>query len=148
MYNRAAFDKAYKKLESGHTGILIADVDRFKQYNDRFGHDVGDRVLYMAADALKRRFREEDHISRIGGDEFCVIMPERDHSAGKEICEWIREINQELAENSGDLPPVTLSAGIAFWNRPNAQGSLFQDADSALLDVKKKREDCCAVYTG
>ena len=53
-----------------------------------------------------------------------------------------------MATIAGPLPPVTLSAGIAFWNRPNAQGSLFQDADSALLDVKKKREDCCAVWGG
>lgn len=148
LYNRAAFDKAYKNLESEHTGIMIADVDRFKQYNDRFGHDVGDRVLCMAAEALKKHFREEDLVSRIGGDEFCVIMPGLDHSCGNEICDRIREINKELSEYSGDLPPVTLSAGIAFWNRPNARGTLFQDADSALLDIKKKREDCCAVYKG
>ena len=148
LYNRAAFDKAYAAFEDKDIGVIIADVDRFKQYNDSFGHDVGDRVLVMAADALKKHFRDEDHISRIGGDEFCVIMPGMDQSCGEDICRRIRQINQELAENSGDLPPVTLSAGIAFWNRPNPSGSIFKDADSALLDIKKKREDCCAVYQG
>ena len=148
LNNRAAFDSAYKSFGEREIGVIVADVDRFKQYNDRFGHDAGDRVLCMAADALKARFREEDHISRIGGDEFCVIMPGLSQSSGEEICKRIREINRELAENSGDLPPVTLSAGIAFWDRPNPRGNLFKDADSTLLELKQKHEDCCAVYQG
>ena len=56
------------------------------------------------------------------------------------------QINQELAENCGDLPPITVSAGIAFWNRPQADGSLLKDADSALMDLKKTRDKSCAVY--
>ncbi len=148
LYNRAAFDKAYKKYENEHIGIIITDVDRFKQYNDQFGHDIGDRVLRMAADALKCHFRDEDYVCRIGGDEFCIIMPDMDHCRGDEIRERMLEINQELAENSGELPPITLSSGIAFWNRPNPRESIFKDADSTLLDLKKKREDCCAVYQG
>ena len=148
VYNRAAFDKAYKKLENQQIGIIVADVDRFKQYNDQFGHDVGDRVLSVVAETLKNHFREEDCICRIGGDEFCVIMPGMDHCRGEEIRERMIQINRELAENSGDLPPITLSSGIAFWNRPNPQGSIFKDADSTLLELKKHRTECSAVYKG
>ena len=148
VYNRAAFDKMYRMRERDMIGVVVVDVDHFKQYNDEFGHDVGDRVLCEAADALKRHFRNEDHISRIGGDEFCVIMPGAGQSMGEKIREKFREINQELAEGKENLPPITLSAGVAFWDRPSPKGSLFKDADSALLTLKKTRDDCCAIYPG
>ena len=146
LYNRAAFDKTYRKLEKQpHVGLVIVDVDHFKQYNDEYGHDVGDRVLCIAVEAMKRHFRNVDHISRIGGDEFCIIMPGTDYCQAEAVCQKIRKINRELAENSGDLPPVTVTAGIAFWDRPYPQGSLFKDADCALLDMKKTRHDCCRI---
>lgn len=149
VYNRAEFDQIYSTAgEAEHTGLIVVDVDHFKQYNDEFGHDVGDKVLCMAAEALKSHFFFKDHISRIGGDEFCVIMPGTDQAHGEMMLEKIRQINRELADNRGDLPPVTLSAGIAFWDRPDPNGTLFQDADSTLLDLKRTRADCCAVYTG
>lgn len=148
VYNRAAFDKIYRMRERDMIGIVVVDVDHFKQYNDEFGHDIGDRVLCEAAEALKRNFRNEDHISRIGGDEFCVIMPGAGQALGDTIRDKFRQINKELAESNEDLPPVTLSAGVAFWDRPNPKGSIFRDADSALLGLKKTRDDSCAVYGG
>ena len=148
VYNRAAFDKMYRMREKDTIGIVVVDVDHFKQYNDEFGHDIGDRVLCEAAAALKRNFRNEDHISRIGGDEFCVIMPGTSQAMGNKIREKFVEINKELAEGNEDLPPITVSAGVAFWDRPKPKGSIFKDADSALLDLKKSRDDCCAVYPG
>ena len=60
--------------------------------------------------------------------------------------EKIRKINRELSQISDELPSITISAGIACWDRPDPQGSLFKDADTALLGVKKTRKDCCAVY--
>ena len=146
VFNRAAFDKAYKEFEGKQTGIIVVDVDHFKQYNDEYGHDIGDRVLCIVADALKRYFREEDHISRIGGDEFCVILPDMHHNHTWAVKEKIRKINRELSQISDELPSITISAGIACWDRPDPQGSLFKDADTALLGVKKTRKDCCAVY--
>ena len=149
VYNRTDFDRYYRQIEkTQNVGIVVVDVDHFKQYNDDFGHDIGDRVLCTAVDAMKRHFRSVDHISRIGGDEFCVIMPRTSQKDGRQISGKIHEINRELSEQNGDLPPVTISAGVAFWDRPNPDGSLFKDADTALLDVKKTREDCCAVWGG
>ena len=149
VYNRTEFDRYYRQIEkTQNVGIIVVDVDHFKQYNDEFGHDIGDRVLCTAVDAMKRNFRTVDHISRIGGDEFCVIMPRTSQKDGRRISEKIHEINRELSEAGGDLPPVTISAGIAFWDRPDPDGSLFKDADTILLDIKKTREDCCAVWGG
>lgn len=149
VYNRTEFDRYYRQVEKlQNVGIIVVDVDHFKQYNDEYGHDIGDRVLCAAVEAMKRNFRTVDHISRIGGDEFCVIMPRIGQKDAAGICEKIHDINRELSEKSGDLPPVTISAGIAFWDRPDPEGSLFKDADTVLLEMKKTREDCCAVWGG
>ncbi len=146
--NRAAFDKAYREAEGGQIALLIADVDHFKQYNDEFGHDIGDKVLQTTADALKHHFRTEDLICRIGGDEFCVIMPGICQSRAGNIRDRIERINAELAQTAAHLPPITLSAGVACWDRPNPKGSLFTDADHVLLELKKTRDTCCAIYQG
>lgn len=149
VYNRDAFDKVYRQVENQeHIGLIVIDVDHFKQYNDDFGHDIGDKVLCTAVDAIRRQFGGVDHISRIGGDEFCIIMPGEDQEQAERIREKIIRINEDLAESSRKLPPITISAGIAFWDRPNPKGSLFKDADSALMELKKTRNDCCAVYNG
>ena len=149
VYNRTEFDRYYRQIEKQqNVGMIVADVDHFKQYNDEFGHDIGDRVLCTAVEAMKRHFRTVDHISRIGGDEFCVIMPRTGQKDAGKIREKILEINRELSEENGDLPPVTISAGVAFWNRPDPDGSLFKDADTVLLELKKTRDDCCAVWGG
>ena len=149
VYNRTEFDRYYRQIEKlQNVGIIVVDVDHFKQYNDEYGHDIGDRVLCAAVEAMKRNFRTVDHISRIGGDEFCVIMPRTGQRDAAGISGKIHDINRELSENNGDLPPVTISAGVAFWDRPTPDGSLFKDADTALLDLKKTRDDCCAVWGG
>ena len=147
VYNRTEFDRYYRQIEkTQNVGIIVADVDHFKQYNDEYGHDIGDRVLCAAVEAMKRNFRSVDHISRIGGDEFCIIMPRTGQKDAEKISEKIHEINKELSEEGGDLPPVTISTGVAFWDRPDPDGSLFKDADTVLLELKKTRGDCCAVW--
>lgn len=148
LFNRADFDRLFSIVETDQIGLVVADVDHFKQYNDEFGHDIGDRVLRLASAALKHHFRAEDHVCRIGGDEFCVIMPGLCHADGEKVVERVVAINRELADAGSDLPPITLSAGVAFWNRPNPKGTIFKDADSALMDLKKTRDGCCAVYRG
>ena len=149
VFNRTEFDRYYRQIEkTQNVGIIVVDVDHFKQYNDEYGHDIGDRVLCTAVEAMIRNFRTVDHISRIGGDEFCIIMPRTGHQDGAKISEKIRDINRALSGQNGDLPPVTISAGVAFWDRPNPEGSLFKDADTVLLELKKTRDDCCAVWGG
>ena len=148
LKNRSEFDRLYKESKEEKVGIMIADVDRFKQFNDEFGHEVGDRVIKVVADKLTEHFRPEDHVCRIGGDEFCVIMPGIGQEQAGAVTDIIRKINHELQGTGTGLPPITISAGFAFWNRPNPGESLFRDADDTLLSVKKTRTDCCAVYPG
>ena len=148
LYNRGEFDRVYSRAENEKVGIMIADVDRFKQFNDEFGHEVGDRVLKAVAAKLTEHFRTEDFVARIGGDEFCVIMPGTNQQDAAVMIEKIEQINRELQEITDDLPPVSISAGFAFWDRPNPGESLFHDADATLLELKKTRTVCSAAYPG
>ena len=148
LYNRGEFDRVYSRAENEKVGVMIADVDHFKQFNDEFGHEVGDRVLKAVAAKLTEHFRAEDFVARIGGDEFCIIMPGTSQVDAPVMIEKIEQINRELQETGDDLPPITISAGFAFWDRPNPGVSLFHDADTTLLDLKKTRTVCSAAYPG
>ena len=146
VYNRAAFDKAYHLYRDARIGLLVVDVDKFKHYNDDYGHDIGDRVLTRVAEALKSSFREEDHISRIGGDEFCIIMMNAGMDQAERVYRTVQKINRTLKKPDGDLPSITISVGAAFWDRPNPKAGIMKDADTALLEIKKEHAVNCAIY--
>ena len=147
LFNRADFDRVYREYKAESIGVLVADVDHFKLFNDEYGHDIGDRVLKKVADALRTHFRSEDHISRIGGDEFCVIMRKMDSSQAGTVQEKIRQINQLLAsDEEDDLPPISISAGVAFSDREKPGPDIFKDADMALLQGKRHGRTVCQVY--
>ena len=146
VWNRAAFDKAYRLYRGGQVGILVVDVDHFKQFNDDHGHDTGDRVLVRVANTLKRYFREDDYISRVGGDEFCIILLDVCQEQADHIYRTVAKINEALAVSAEDLPPISISVGAAFWDRPDPAADIMKDADTALLQVKKSRASNCIVY--
>ena len=146
LYNRAAYEKAYKALHSGNVAVLVVDVDKFKHFNDSYGHDVGDLVLKRVAEVLQSSFRSEDHISRIGGDEFCVIMRHADSSLSELVQGKVQRMNETLSKPDKGTPPITLSVGIAFWDRKNPTDDIFKDADTALYRVKKNGSSGCSVY--
>ena len=74
VLNRTAYEDIMKRHGDENLAFIIVDIDYFKQINDTYGHKVGDKALIRVADALKKSFRSDDHICRIGGDEFAVIM--------------------------------------------------------------------------
>ncbi|OVX06080.1 hypothetical protein BME42_05115 [Klebsiella pneumoniae] len=78
LYNRRGFEKMYESISSGkQVNIIAIDIDHFKQVNDRFGHDAGDKVLQELATLLKEICRENDFICRFGGEEFVIVIPEK-----------------------------------------------------------------------
>ena len=146
VYNRAAYEKTYKSLHGSGVGLLVVDVDKFKHFNDTYGHDVGDLVLKRVAEVLMHNFRSEDHVSRIGGDEFCVIMRHTGSSLKELVVGKVEKMNQILSKPDKGTPPITLSVGIAFSDRENPSGDLFKDADTALFRVKNNGRGGCSVY--
>ena len=144
VYNRAGYELIRTSVDLSSTAMLLFDADTFKEINDTFGHETGDRVLKKISAALKNNFRSDDYICRIGGDEFVVFMVHISGDPGKLIEDKVIRINQELSNVADGLPPITLSAGVSFDPENTDPAEMFRQADIALYYVKDNgRNDCC-----
>jgi diguanylate cyclase (GGDEF)-like protein len=117
---------------------MMIDIDHFKTVNDTYGHDTGDEVLRKLCQLIKRNVREVDIISRYGGEEFAIILPEADLTAAREIAERLRRaVEQMLGDSNSRLPRITISLGITAMraDTPNLE-NLIHMADIALYAAK------------
>ncbi|MEE1158433.1 MAG: diguanylate cyclase, partial [Atopobiaceae bacterium] len=146
LYNRSAYDFMRHDLDMSKNALLLADVDKFKSINDTYGHDVGDLVLKRVAEVLKYSFRATDLVFRLGGDEFVVIMSNADSSMRDLVRRKIEQANVMLQKPTDDLPPTSLSVGVAFADRENPEGDIFKDADTALYRMKEAGRCGCYIY--
>lgn len=112
--------------------IAIFDLDHFKQINDRFGHNVGDRVLKRVAADASRELRHDDMLGRFGGEEFVILFP----AAGAEVALKVAERVRHRIEASSSEPPVTISIGVAELVLGETDESLLRRADEALYLAK------------
>lgn len=127
--------------------LILVDVDNFKSVNDTYGHAVGDAILKRVSKLLAEGFRSIDHVCRIGGDEFAVVMMDVTGDLGYTIEDKIGEINKQLAAQEENVPAVSLSVGAEFMDRENPGESLFKDADRALYYVKEHGRNGCRIYS-
>jgi len=148
LFNRGAYDLLMESTDKRHMALILIDVDYFKTVNDTYGHAVGDRVLKRVADLMRTSFRSVDILCRIGGDEFVVVMTRVNSSLSQLVQNKIGRMNDLLQHPMDDLPPVSLSVGVAFSDRPNPQGDIFHDADAALYQVKEAGKRGCKIYDG
>ncbi len=111
--------------------LVVMDVDNLKELNDRSGHAFGDVALQTVAEAIRHSTRESDIATRIGGDEFAVILPAGGARGARRVAGRIRE---QLAQSSAELgTPITLSLGIAEATRPDVSPqALLAEADAEL----------------
>ncbi len=120
----------YKTIVS----LIIADIDDFKEVNDKFGHQEGDKALIQLAVVLKKETRDSDICCRYGGEEFAAILPMTDIVEAAEIAERIRLGTMEI--RPGDRP-ITVSLGVSSCdNKTTTSYSLVAKADSALYKAK------------
>ena len=134
--------EAERARSSGHPlALLLADVDRFKGVNDRFGHPAGDAVLQHVARVLARRLRRSDVVARYGGEEFAVLLPGTDRDAAFTLAE---ELRREVEAAPATLPApaapvaVTVSFGAAAMPADAAEeNGLVAAADRALYRAKE-----------
>jgi two-component system, cell cycle response regulator len=122
--------------------LALLDVDRFKQFNDTYGHPAGDEALRAVGSLLRRAVRRTDVVARYGGEEFAIILPETPAESALPKLEAIRQATESLDIDTprGTLhAPLTLSAGVASYP---ADGVLFSDilhaADDRLMDAKRQ----------
>lgn len=120
-------------------GLVLIDVDYFKDYNDELGHLAGDQCLVKVAQALRAFSRRpSDLAARLGGDEFALIMGNTDIAGSKTIADAITRAICDLKLVFGGSRNITVSVGVAFVvpNQQQTEASLFQEADKALYRAK------------
>jgi len=126
--------------------LLMLDIDHFKQYNDKFGHPAGDRLLKEFADLLRNHVREVDCPARYGGEEFVLILPGTVKKSALIVAEKIRVL-VETADFSGSH--ITVSIGVAsFPEDTDAKDSLITLADQALYQAKEAGRNRIVLCSG
>ena len=115
---------------------MMIDIDNFKCFNDRYGHDFGDKVLANVASAISKKLRDTDHFGRYGGDEYLIILPRNSISDARVIAQRILDgVAQLKIENSYEQ--IGLSIGIAEQKDDVSSSISLKSADEAMYRAKK-----------
>jgi len=143
LLNREAFHRAVAALlhrpNRSPAAIAVVDLDGFKAVNDSRGHPTGDKVLELVASAIRANLRPRDLAGRYGGDEFVVYLDACDVENALRIMERIRAVVAGITRASGTA--VTASVGLAVSSEGEGFDELLQDADLALVEVKREGKD-------
>jgi diguanylate cyclase (GGDEF)-like protein len=158
LANRRQFEQALAGEISraerfgGMLALILADLDDFKQVNDRYGHQAGDEVLRQFAAVLRETVRDVDLPARYGGEEFAVLLPQTDLEGAERLAERLRQAVAErpMTKRPGALVAVTASFGVASFPEASTPAALFAAADEALYRAKAagKNRVVCAEPDG
>ena len=147
LLNRRAMENQVREARVDHTdfAVVMADLDHFKDLNDTFGHDTGDRALRLFARVMKTAVRDADIVSRHGGEEFVIVLPGADVVSAAPVMHRLRE---RLAEALADaqLPTFTVSLGIVDSNSGDDLSALLVLADRALMQAKADGRDRVVIW--
>lgn len=147
IYNRRYFMEIFElefmraKRYQSYLSFIMIDIDHFKDFNDTYGHLLGDKILVEIAKLLKSNLRVHDQICRYGGEEFALMMPETDLQGAKIVAERHRKSVEEFALiEEGKALKITISLGVASYPHPHVQklDDLIKLADDALLESKRR----------
>lgn len=152
LANRRALDEflraaQIRTMEVGEPlSIMLIDIDRFKTFNDNFGHQLGDHVLRLLAGVLKRIIKPTDLASRYGGEELVAVLPGADVWACRDVADRIRKTigeNRIVRRATGEaLAKVTVSIGVAQYALGESVAELFERCDRALYLAKRMGRNC------
>ncbi|HCM25402.1 MAG: diguanylate cyclase [Treponema sp. GWB1_62_6] len=129
--------------------VIVLDVDKFKTFNDGFGHMAGDRVLEKIAESLRSKVRDGDVLARFGGEEFTVLLPESDREQAWNVSERLRiAVAETEVPWDTPLPRVTISSGVATFNNaiPVEGAELLRRADDALYGSKERGRNRTTIW--
>ena len=150
LFNRRYMEEIIKReilraaRDQTKIGIIMADIDHFKMYNDTYGHEAGDELLIKLADFFKFELRGSDVVCRYGGEEYILILPlssaEGTYKRAEQIRQGVKKL--KVSFKGQDLPAVTLSMGIAIYPDHGTEwNDLIQLADKALYRAKEQGRD-------
>ncbi len=145
LYNRRAFEEiAFREMSgASRTGlplsVLLFDLNRFKQVNDKYGHAAGDIVLCEAAARLRRCLRDEDFLCRWGGDEFCALLPRAKQEQARTVAERVSQAFDERAFTiNGKNHKIAVSIGAVTHEGDSVDlAALVKEADAAMYRAKR-----------
>ena len=156
MYNRRHFSSAlrhemHRVARYGQPlALMMLDLDHFKKVNDTYGHPVGDLVLAETARIIKQELRNTDYSARLGGEEFCAILPATDKKQAMRVAKRVRKaIADHIHTATNGTFSVTVSIGLAYLAQRDTKNSreFMQEADSCLYAAKasgrNRIEDSC-----
>ncbi|MDY0269195.1 diguanylate cyclase domain-containing protein [Trichloromonas sp.] len=138
----------YAQRSGRMVGVLMLDLDRFKEINDSFGHDFGDRLLRAVAQRLTKTVREADTVSRLGGDEFVILLAELPDSqrVGMIAEKVLRHLTEPLSIDKREIT-LTASLGGSLYPQDGADGeTLVRFADLAMYQAKRNGRNRFALY--
>lgn len=147
LLNREAFEQLKLRFQDAPQPLtlMLIDVDVFKSINDNYGHETGDRALIRTANLLRENFRAQDHVLRIGGDEFAILLEDIQADRTEIIRDKVERINWTLQHPQNDLPKFSLSVGVAF-SEQGYNDELFRQADQALYQTKENGRCGCTFH--
>jgi len=146
LYNFGSFmeclDREMRRVDryGGAVTLVMFDIDHFKMFNDRFGHQAGNEALKAVATTLKREKRESDIVARFGGEEFVLLFPGKE-AAGVETARRLRKAIAQIRvpTGGGATTEITVSAGVACYpNGATSREELIDKVDQLLYTSKRK----------
>ncbi len=143
MQERLDQELARQLRQGGALGMLLLDLDFFKQINDRYGHVAGDLALCAASGVIQDSLRPYDHAARWGGEEFLVLLKECDRDSLLSVAERMRAGIEALAiPGSEGIFHCTTSIGVYYADSPEDQDALLRKVDKALYQAKNDGRNC------
>ncbi len=147
MRNRKSFDSAIEELiaasrvKGAPLALVMADVDHFKDFNDRWGHQTGDQVLRLVAEVMNANIKGKDLLARYGGEEFAILLPDTSLENAVMLADRIRhsiEVRRlKKRRTEEDLGAITMSMGVALLRAKDTSETLIERADTALFAAKR-----------
>lgn len=153
VYNLRGFEEFGRRYHSHaertgeHYAMFMLDIDKFKTFNDEYGHSTGDYVLRSVADALTATLRDTDIVARVGGDEFAGLLvgyeTEEFNAIRKRVSENLQTFVDESLSNEEGFKEVGFSMGFAFWSKEQGESASYEDlmekADKNMYEIKKEK---------
>lgn len=157
LNNRRFFDQTFERLTEGAIEteeplcLVISDIDHFKKFNDKWGHKVGDQVLKLVSTVLRDNVKGQDLIARYGGEEFAIALPNTSLIDAESLVNNIRQaVSKKRLQNKltgASLGNITMSFGIALYDKNVSIEEIFTRSDIALYQAKEKGRDRVTLWT-